>query len=447
MDRRHFLHDLQTLLEEGGEVRSFSKAELAGLLRQWHVPSSRQLVEEIFAACADDEQGTVSRKDLLGHVLEMEKALAVLFDRFDASHTGSISIDEFKRAAGEFAPALSPPHVELFLKAMDKDSDSHINYEEFATYYRLLPLTSIGSLFDIYDIEAIDPAEPGCRRTHVGASASSTLLAGAIAGAVSRTATAPIDRLRTLMQVSRTTLTMGGALASMLAGEGVRGFYKGNGTSVLKIMPETATKMYSYEVVKPLVSAEPGFPTALERFLAGGVAGMVSQTLIYPLDLAKVQLMVSAPGEFRGLGDCLTRAYLRKGFFGLYRGWLPTAIGSVPYSAVDLGTFNTLKECYLTRQGLPPSDFGVMLCGAFSGLCGQTVAYPFFLVRTRLQNFRDKAGDYRGFNDCVRQTFAQEGVRGFFKGILPSYLRGVPTVAITYMVFERAKRLFSAHLC
>ena len=446
MGPRHLLSDLQRRLDAGDDDAPISLQELVGMLRQWQVPASRHLVDEILAACTRDQNGQISRRDLLRHMVEAEKSLARLFERFDASQCGTISVADFKRVAGEFAPRLSPAHIDLFLQAMDKEDGDRISRQEFANYYYLLPVSTISSLFDIYDLDAADPGEPGCRRTHVGATACSTLLAGAVAGAVSRTATAPIDRLRTLMQVSRARLTIAGTLRQMLATEGLRGLYKGNGTSVLKIMPEVAVKMYSYELVKPAVSAQPELPTAFERFLAGGAAGMISQTLIYPLDLAKVQLMVSAPGEFRGLGDCLLRAYRARGFFGLYSGWAPTIVGAIPYSAVDLGTFNTLKECYLSRDG-PPSDLAVMLCGALSGLCGQTVSYPFFLVRTRMQNFRDKACVYRGFVDCARQTFAHEGLLGFYKGILPSYLRGIPTVAITYVTFERAKRFFSSRVC
>lgn len=446
MERRHFSRDAKKFLEKAKVEGPVGELALAEALRHCQIPAARRIAGEILAAHDPSHSGFITREDFTAYMHALDRSLERLFDRFDTARRGAIRVDDFRQLAAEFASGMSTEQVDLFLKAMDKEENELITYREFVHYYHLLPVTRLASLFDLFDLEAVDPAEPACRRVHVAASGPSTLLAGALAGAVSRTVTAPIDRLRTLMQVDRGRLTIWATLSRMWQAEGIRGLFKGNGVSVLKIMPETATKMYAYELVKPKLSAEPGFPTAFERFLAGGVAGVVSQTLIYPLDLAKVQLMVSRPGEFTGFADCLARAYRRKGFFGLYRGWVPTVVGAIPYSAVDLGTFNTLKEYYLHRVGLPLSAMGVVVCGAFAGLCGQTVAYPFFVVRTRLQSFSNPGAEYGGFGDCVRQTYAHEGVRGFFKGILPSYIRGIPTVAITYLVFERAKAFIGNHV-
>lgn len=77
------------------------------------------------------------------------------------------------------------------------------------------------------------------------------LVAGGIAGAVSRTATAPLDRLKIMLQVygSKTDMKILNWMKIMIKEGGVRSLWRGNGTSVIKIAPESAIKFGTYEEV------------------------------------------------------------------------------------------------------------------------------------------------------------------------------------------------------
>lgn len=77
------------------------------------------------------------------------------------------------------------------------------------------------------------------------------LVAGGVAGAVSRTATAPLDRLKIMLQVygSKTEMRIWDAFKNMIKEGGVRSLWRGNGMSVLKIAPESALKFGAYEEV------------------------------------------------------------------------------------------------------------------------------------------------------------------------------------------------------
>ena len=79
------------------------------------------------------------------------------------------------------------------------------------------------------------------------------LITGGIAGAVSRTATSPLERLRILQQTTVKGFEGLGTMASfrrMYTLEGYLGFFKGNGATVLKIAPFSAAEFYFYEVFK-----------------------------------------------------------------------------------------------------------------------------------------------------------------------------------------------------
>ena len=128
------------------------------------------------------------------------------------------------------------------------------------------------------------------------------LLAGGIAGAVSRTCTAPFDRLKVYLITHSGTpenpLTFFNAVRSIYSGGGWKAFFVGNGLNVMKIIPESAIKFYSYESCKQLFANilhcedKDSIPTSA-RFAAGGMAGICSQFSIYPVETLKTRIMTS----------------------------------------------------------------------------------------------------------------------------------------------------------
>lgn len=82
------------------------------------------------------------------------------------------------------------------------------------------------------------------------------LAAGGIAGAVSRTCTAPLDRLKVFLQVQPTKQKINDCFRCMLREGGVTGLWRGNGINVLKIAPESALKFAAYEQVKRLIKGD-----------------------------------------------------------------------------------------------------------------------------------------------------------------------------------------------
>ena len=79
----------------------------------------------------------------------------------------------------------------------------------------------------------------------------------------------------------------------------------------------------------------------------------------------------------------------------------------------------------------------VLLCGAVSSACGQTVSYPFQLVRTKLQaqGMPGKANykKYDGFTDCFVKIVRNRGVMGLYRGICANYMKAIPAISIKYM--------------
>ncbi|KAK6345980.1 hypothetical protein TWF730_010316 [Orbilia blumenaviensis] len=307
-------------------------------------------------------------------------------------------------------------------------------------------------------------------------------LAGGAAGVVSRTATAPFDRLKVYLiaqtdvgqakeaakaaavkgevgQLAKTaTRPMRDAIRALWNAGGIRSFFAGNGLNVVKVLPESAIKFGSFEAAKRLFarlegSDDPKHISGGSRFLAGGVGGVVSQLAVYPIDTLKFRMqceMVAGGPRGNQLIAATARKLWRTG--GFYRGLPLGLVGIFPYSAIDLGTFEWMKRSYITarsktlgirEEDFQMSNFVVLAIGATSGSVGASIVYPINLLRTRLQaqGTAQHPQTYTGMWDVTSRTLKQEGVKGLFKGLTPNLMKVVPAVSISYLVYENSKQL------
>ncbi|CDQ98367.1 unnamed protein product [Oncorhynchus mykiss] len=183
------------------------------------------------------------------------------------------------------------------------------------------------------------------------------LVAGGAAGAVSRTCTAPLDRLKVLMQVhaSRTnSMCIAGGFTHMIREGGMWSLWRGNGMNVIKIAPESAIKFMAYEQIKRLIGSNQETLGILERFVAGSLAGAIAQSSIYPMEVLKTRLALRKTGQFSGIADCAKHIFRKEGMAAFYKGYIPNLIGIIPYAGIDLAVY----EVCVSRFTLGKRDTG-----------------------------------------------------------------------------------------
>ncbi|KZO93762.1 mitochondrial carrier [Calocera viscosa TUFC12733] len=297
-----------------------------------------------------------------------------------------------------------------------------------------------------------------------GRTALKFLLAGGIAGAVSRTCTAPFDRLKIYLitrapdavgSLANTAPTHGAkvimnAVRGIYQESGAVGFWIGNGLNVVKIFPESAIKFLSYESSKRFFARywdhveDSRDISGTSRFMAGGIGGITSQLAIYPIETVKTQLQSTAGGQIRTmLIPTMQRMWVDGRYRAYYRGLTAGLIGVFPYSAIDMSTFEALKLAYIKYSGKEePGVLALLAFGSVSGSVGATSVYPINLVRTRLQASGSSGHPqkYTGVWDVAQKTYAQEGWRGFYRGLAPTLAKVIPAVSISYVVYEHTKR-------
>jgi len=292
-------------------------------------------------------------------------------------------------------------------------------------------------------------------------------VAGGVSAAISKTAVAPIERVKLLLQVQAVSKQiskdqqykgMVDCFVRIPKEQGFMSFWRGNLANVIRYFPTQALNFAFKDKFKDIFLHKVDKKTMFWRYFmgnlaSGGAAGAASLCFVYPLDFARTRLAADigkekgkgdAPGkarEFNGMGDCLKKTVKSDGIMGLYRGFGVSVQGIIIYRACYFGFYDTGKgmlpdpknASFLVSWGI------AQVVTTVSGI----VSYPFDTVRRRMmmQSGRPAAErQYKSTIDCWRKVKAQEGTGAFFKGAFSNVLRGTGG-ALVLVLYDEIKDL------
>lgn len=385
-----------------------------------------------------------------------------VFARIDKNHDRKISLDDIYNYLDTSDADYDAEKIAAILHVLDTDNDGVVTVQEFQDKLLLVPLTRTNFNrffyhaynFFVEDLEITSDSDVLIESNSLG-----YFWCGGMAGVVSRTCTAPFDRLKVYL------IAQGGpilsAIKTIYQSGGFRGFFVGNGLNVVKVFPESAMKFGSFETAKRAFAAfegvdDPADISRLATFVSGGLGGMCAQLCVFPLDTTKFRVQSSNDNKPGRLWRTVRGVYREFGVRGFYRGLYVGVLGIFPFAALDLGIFSAFKNAYIknqaSRNNVDPADVQmgnlvVLSMGAISGSVGASAVYPINLVRTRIQMQGTPAHPfvYKGFLDCCRQTVTREGWHGFFRGLGPNLAKVAPSVSISYLVYENSKMFLGLH--
>jgi len=284
-------------------------------------------------------------------------------------------------------------------------------------------------------------------------------MAGGVSGAVAKTATAPIERVKLLIQTQDANpKIISGEVArytgivdcfSRVASEqGMKAFWRGNLTNIIRYFPTQAFNFAFKDGIKAMFPRADKHTEFVKFFLinmaSGGLAGAGSLMIVYPLDYARTRLasdVGTGKQQFSGLIDCLTQTVKSSGVKGLYNGVGVSVVGIIPYRGVYFGLFDTLSG-YNPYQKSENSFFRAsskFVCAQASAIAAGYASYPFDTVRRRLQMQSEKPREewvYAGTMDCFRKIVANEGTAALFKGAGANALRTVGAALVLVFYSE-----------
>jgi solute carrier family 25 (adenine nucleotide translocator) protein 4/5/6/31 len=267
------------------------------------------------------------------------------------------------------------------------------------------------------------------------------LASGGTAAAVSKTAVAPIERVKLLLQVQHASKSIEvkykGIIDVLIRVPKEQGFWslwRGNLANVIRYFPTQALNFAFKDTYKRIfmdgVDKNKQFWKFFMMNLAsGGAAGATSLCFVYPLDFARTRLAADvgkgASREFQGLGDCLVKIFKSDGPIGLYRGFFVSVQGIIIYRAAYFGMFDTAKSV-ASGGGKEKLNFFVAWAIAQVVTVGSGIlSYPWDTVRRRMmmQSGR-KEIMYKNTLDCALKIVKNEGLSAMFKGALSNVFRG-----------------------
>eukprot|EP01041_Mallomonas_annulata_P012465 gene12465-26215_t len=311
------------------------------------------------------------------------------------------------------------------------------------------------------------------------------VIAGAFAGFTARLVTAPLDVLKIRFQLQfgdakKYTSTMQ-AFRTIIAEEGLLSLWKGNLSATYLWVTYSMVQFSTYEFLKKLGGSIPdpfhnskmneiktndenhvsnkGIWKTFILFLAGAGAGMASTATTYPLDIMRTQFAIQGKEKIHpNMRSFITHTMRTKGIPGFYAGLPAALVGITPYMGLNFAIYETCNAALTKLQAANNEDgskyVGTVwkviksgLCGAVSGGVAKFLVFPLDTVKKRMQvqvlqstlHGAAMTPKYSSMSHCLIQTYRQEGIKGLFKGIVPTTLKSVVATAVTFAAYEGAK--------
>ncbi|CAH8633633.1 unnamed protein product [Schistosoma margrebowiei] len=288
--------------------------------------------------------------------------------------------------------------------------------------------------------------------------AENFLLSGA-AAVIAKTAAAPIERVKLLVQ-NQDEMIKQGRLDKPYTGvidctvrtfrqEGILPFWRGNLPNCLRYFPTQALNFAFKDKVKSAFKQNKDDPYVVafyKNVVSGGAAGALSLVFVYSLDYARTRLAndnksakKGGTREFNGLVDVYAKTYKSDGIAGLYRGFVISCVGIIVYRGFYFGLYDTLKPIFLG----PDAGVAISFCLGYgvtvtSGL----ISYPIDTIRRRMMMTSGQAVKYKSSIHCASEILKNEGPMSLMKGAGANILRGVAGAGVL-AGFDKFKELYA----
>ncbi|KAK2748773.1 mitochondrial thiamine pyrophosphate transporter [Myotisia sp. PD_48] len=291
---------------------------------------------------------------------------------------------------------------------------------------------------------------------------SQVVVAGAVAGLVSRFCIAPLDVVKIRLQLQIHSLsdplshnnvsgpTYKGtfsALRTIAQQEGITALWKGNIPAELLYVCYGGMQFTSYRSMTQLLHTLPEqhrLPSGVEAFVSGAVAGGLATTTTYPCDLLRTRFAAQGNNKvYPSLLSSIRMIAHHEGPRGFFRG-LTAAIGQiVPYMGMFFTTYEALRQPISSVE--LPFGSGDATAGMIASVIAKTGVFPLDLVRKRLQvqgptrsrYIHMNIPEYRGVLRTIKCIFEAHGIRGLYRGLTVSLIKAAPASAVTMWTYER----------
>lgn len=273
-----------------------------------------------------------------------------------------------------------------------------------------------------------------------------SFVAGGVGGVCTVVSGQPFDTLKVRMQNQTGTALYKGTwdcTVKTVKGEGFFALYKGMSAPLVGVVPIFAVNFlgYSHGKTLQLMNSKNKELSPLQHGFAGSLGGLYMTFLIAPGERIKCLLQIQTTGKakYSGPMDVIKQSYREGGIRNIMRGTAITAVRDMPASGCYFACYEYCK-CVFRKQN--KSDdlafWQVLVAGGMAGWANWAWGIAPDVVKTRYQTAPE--GKYKSALSVVPELYRTEGVRGFFKGLVPIALRAWPANACCMLGYELALR-------
>ena len=282
---------------------------------------------------------------------------------------------------------------------------------------------------------------------------------GGIAGTLSKTICAPMERIKLLIQTQSSNNKIKepykgirDCFLRILKDDGVLSFWRGNGANCIRYFPTQALNFSLKDLFHKTfnhydIKTQPVLFLWTNIFW-GGCAGAITISVVFPLDFARTRLSVDigrskSERQFNGIADCLLKVYRSDGFIGIYRGFSIAIFGMFMYRGLYFGVYDTGKDMF-SKNKKSLSFLERYLFAQTVVIVSESISYPTDTTKRRMmmQSANGQPIKYTGSLDCFRKIASEEGYKAFFKGNLSNIFRsfGSSLCLVLYDEFQKFSR-------
>uniref|UniRef100_A0A5G2QMB3 Solute carrier family 25 member 3 n=1 Tax=Sus scrofa TaxID=9823 RepID=A0A5G2QMB3_PIG len=188
-------------------------------------------------------------------------------------------------------------------------------------------------------------------------------------------------------------------------------------------------------------------------FILCGLGGIIScgttHTALVPLDLVKCRMQVCIemttlnisfvdPNKYKGIFNGFSITLKEDGVRGLAKGWAPTFIGYSLQGLCKFGFYEVFKVLYSNMLGEENAYLWrtslYLAASASAEFFADIALAPMEAAKVRIQTQPGYANTLR---DAAPKMYQEEGLKAFYKGVAPLWMRQIPYTMMKFACFER----------
>ncbi|NWV35022.1 S2548 protein, partial [Grantiella picta] len=239
--------------------------------------------------------------------------------------------------------------------------------------------------------------------------------------------------------------------------ESVAGFFKGMAFPLASIGVYSSVVFGVFSSTQRFLSqlhhGDPASaPSLTDMTVASIVTGVISVGIGAPVELVKIRLQMQTepykkanvrlkstiPGSpvYRGPIHCFRTILQKEGIAGVYRGTVSMLLRDVPGYCAYFIPYAWFCDWITSDGSISPNAFSIWMAGGVAGAVSWAVSTPMDVVKSRLQADGVYLNQYKGTLDCMLQSYQNEGLKVFFRGLTVNTVRGFPSSAAMFLGYE-----------